>query len=176
MISEETENVESSRKLETENPPPTEAPIQLQSANFEENEGDGLIIDEQGKSKALIFEPISQEEVDISEETTEMSGNLENSQIPTEVEDNHQTNDDPPAGLKDQISLESDLEESYSDDDKPITALIQPDTLVDPIDFISNTDEPPCSSTIDKNSNWQIPGSVIRKSGLMLYFSTVLKT
>ena len=179
LLGKQIDTVESERKLENENkeipeiifcetdqnPENLEKKLNDEKCSDDE-ESDKLIIDE-GMKNGPIIENISQNDLELPENNVipEQSSKIDEENNDSPVDQNL----DPADSLEEtnKVSYESDLEESFSDDDKPISVLIQPETLVEkPIHFISNTDEPPPSSAVDKNSNWQRPGSVIR-NGLL---------
>ena len=124
-----------------------------------------------------IIEEISQDDLELPENNviSQQSSKIDEEKNDSPVDENLEPADSLEETNK--VSYESDLEESFSDDDKPISVLIQPETLVEkPIHFISNTDEPPPSSDVDKNSNWQRPGSVIRHGLLKILFRHIFTT
>ena len=187
LLRKQTDTVESERKLENENkdiPEIISCETDQNSENLEkklddkrfsdDEESDKLIIDE-GMKNGPIIEDISQDDLELPEnnDIPQQSSKIDE-KIDEEKNDSPVDKKSEPADSLEEtnkVSYESDLEESFSDDDKPISILIQPETLVQkPIHFISNTDEPPPSSTVDKNSNWQRPGSVIRNGLLKVLY------
>ena len=186
LLGKQIDTVESERKLENENKEIPEIifcetdqnPENLKKRLDDEKcsddeESDKLIIDE-GMKNGPIIEDISQDDLELPEnnDIPQQSSNIDRKIDDEKNDSTVDQNFEPTDSLEEtnKVSYESDLEESFSDDDKPISVLIQPETLVEkPILFISNTDEPPPSSAVDKNSNGQRPGSVIR-NGLLRKF------